>query len=68
MLRVWLEATKARLALQPLSVLLDRRGWELARHLGASHERLVAVFRLGLSAPPPRAGRRPVGRFVTESQ
>jgi hypothetical protein len=65
LLHVWLAATRLGLALAPVSVLLDRRGWELGRHLGVSPTRLVAAFRLGRSVPAPRSGRRPVARFTT---
>jgi nitroreductase len=65
LLSVWLAATRAGLALAPTSVLLDRRGWELGRHLGVSPTRLVTAFRLGRSAPAPRSGRRPVARFAS---
>jgi hypothetical protein len=64
LLRVWLEATRLGLALAPASVLLDRRGWELGRHLGVAPRRLVLAFRLGRSVPPPYARRRPVPRFA----
>ncbi len=64
-LRVWLEATRLGLSLAPTSVLLDRRGWELGRHLGVSPTRLVAAFRLGRSAPAPRSGRRPPSAFAS---
>jgi hypothetical protein len=64
LLRTWLAATSLGLALHPISVLLDRRGWELARHLGVATGRLVFACRLGRSAPPPRAGRLPVERFA----
>jgi nitroreductase len=67
LLGVWLAATRAGLALAPLSVLLDRRGWELGRRLGVSPTRLVAAFRLGRSAPAPRSGRRPVSAFASFS-
>jgi nitroreductase len=65
LLHVWLAATRVGLSLAPVSALLDRRGWELGRHLGVSPTRLVAAFRLGRSAPAPRSGRRPVSRFAT---
>jgi hypothetical protein len=65
LLHVWLSATAGGLSLAPISVLLDRRGWELGRHLGVSPTRLVTAFRLGRSAPAPRSGRRAVSRFVT---
>jgi hypothetical protein len=64
-LRVWLEATRLGLSLAPLSVLLDRRGWELGRHLGVAPSRLVAAFRLGRSAPAPRSGRRLPSAFAS---
>ena len=64
LLRVWLAATELGLAMHPISVLLDRRGWEVARHLGAPTERVLFAFRLGRSAPPPRSGRLPVERFA----
>jgi hypothetical protein len=64
LLRVWLAATRDRLALHPLSVLLDRRGWELARRLGLRPAQLLFAFRLGRSAPPPFSGRRAVERFT----
>jgi hypothetical protein len=62
---VWLAATRLGLALAPMSGLLDRRGWELGRALGASPTRLVTAFRLGRSAPAPRSGRRAVARFTS---
>ena len=65
LLHVWLAATRVGVSLAPASVLLDRRGWELGRHLGVSPTRLVAAFRLGRSAPAPRSGRRAVSRFAT---
>jgi hypothetical protein len=65
LLAVWLAATAVGLSLAPVSVLLDRRGWELGRHLGVSPTRLVAAFRLGRSAPAPRSGRRAVPGFAT---
>jgi hypothetical protein len=65
MLATWLEATRLRLALHPLSALLDRRGWELARRLGVSAPSLLFAFRLGRSTPPPRSGRRAVRDFAT---
>ena len=65
LLRVWLAATRLGLALAPVSALLDRRGWELGRHLGVAPARLVCAFRLGRSVPAPRSGRRPVARFAT---
>ncbi|HEY8209676.1 MAG TPA: hypothetical protein VIG99_19450 [Myxococcaceae bacterium] len=64
LLRVWLEATRLRLAIHPLSVLLDRRGWELAKSLQVSPRQLVLAFRLGRSVPPPRSGRRGVESFA----
>jgi nitroreductase len=64
LLRTWLAATELGLALHPISVLLDRRGWEVARHLGVKTEQLAFACRLGRSAPPPRAGRLPVDRFA----
>jgi hypothetical protein len=64
LLRVWLEATRLRLAFHPLSALLDRRGWELGKSLGVAPTRLVFAFRLGHSAPPPRAGRRAAESLV----
>ncbi|HVE85842.1 MAG TPA: hypothetical protein VND93_23465, partial [Myxococcales bacterium] len=67
LLRVWLEATRLRLALHPLSVLLDRRGWELGKALGCSPRQLVLAFRLGRSVPPPRSGRREVQAFATRA-
>jgi len=67
LLRVWLEATRLHLALHPLSVLLDRRGWELAKALGCSPRQLVLAFRLGRSVPPPRSGRREVAAFATRA-
>jgi nitroreductase len=67
LLRVWLAATQAGLALAPVSVLLDRRGWEVGRRLGVSPTRLVAAFRLGRSAPAPRSGRRAVAKFASLS-
>jgi nitroreductase len=65
LLHVWLAATRLGLALAPVSVLLDRRGWELGRQLGVSPTRLVTAFRLGRSAPAPRSGRRAVAGFTT---
>jgi hypothetical protein len=65
LLRVWLAATQAGLALAPVSVLLDRRGWEVGRRLGVAPSRLVTAFRLGRSAPAPRSGRRVVGKFAS---
>jgi nitroreductase len=65
LLHVWLAATRLGLALAPMSGLLDRRGWELGRALGASPTRLVTAFRLGRSAPAPRSGRRAVARFTS---
>jgi nitroreductase len=65
LLQVWLAATRAGLSLAPLSVLLDRRGWELGRRLGVSPTRLVLAFRLGRSAPAPLSGRRPVAAFTS---
>ena len=65
LLHVWLAATRVGVSLAPVSVLLDRRGWELGRHLGVSPTRLVTAFRLGRSAPAPRSGRRPVPRFAS---
>jgi len=65
LLHFWLAATRLGVALAPASALLDRRGWELGRHLGVAPARLVAAFRLGRSAPPPRSQRRPVGRFAS---
>lgn len=65
LLELWLEATRLGLALQPLSVLLDRRGWELGRHLGVSPSRLVAVLRLGRSAPAFHSRRRPVASWLS---
>ena len=64
LLRVWLAATELGLAIHPISALLDRRGWEVARHLGVGTGRLMFACRLGRSAPPPRAGRLPVDRFA----
>jgi nitroreductase len=64
-LRFWLAATGLGLALVPASALLDRRGWELGRHLGVAPARIVSAFRLGRSAPAPRSGRRAVARFAT---
>ncbi len=60
LLRVRLEATAHGLALQPISVLLDRRGWELARHLGVTTGRLVFPARrarrdFATRAPPSGA-------------
>jgi hypothetical protein len=65
LLQVWLAATRVGVSLAPVSVLLDRRGWELGHHLGVSPTRLVAAFRLGRSAPAPRSIRRPVARFAS---
>jgi hypothetical protein len=67
LLRLWLEATRLRLAVQPLSVLLDRRGWEVARRLGADTRALVAALRIGYSPPPPPSRRRPLAEWVIES-
>jgi hypothetical protein len=64
LLRTWLAATKLGLALHPISALLDRRGWEVARHLGVATGRVLFAFRLGRSAPPPRSGRLAVERFA----
>ena len=64
LMRFWLEATRLGLALHPLSVLLDRRGWEVAKRLGVSPRHLAMAFRLGHSAPPPRSGRIAVSRFA----
>jgi nitroreductase len=64
LLRVWLAATELGLAIHPISVLIDRRGWEVARHLGVPADRVMFAFRLGRSAPPPRSGRLPVERFA----
>jgi hypothetical protein len=64
LLRIWLEATRLGLALAPNSAVLDRRGWELGRWLGVAPGRLVSVFRLGRSAPPPWSQRRPVASFT----
>jgi hypothetical protein len=64
LLRWWLEATRHQLVLHPLSVLLDRRGWELAKSLGVSPRELAFVFRLGHSTPPPRSHRRPADSFL----
>jgi hypothetical protein len=64
LLRVWLEATRLHLAIHPVSVLLDRRGWELAKALQVSPRQLVLAFRLGRSIPPPRSGRRGVESFA----
>jgi hypothetical protein len=67
LLQVWLAATQLGLALAPISVLLDRRGWELGRRLGVAPDRLVLAFRLGRSAPAPWSGRRPATQFATLS-
>jgi nitroreductase len=64
LLRWWLEATRSQLVLHPLSVLLDRRGWELAKSLGVAPRELALVFRLGHSTPPPRSHRRPADAFL----
>ncbi len=64
LLRTWLAATELGLALHPISALLDRRGWEVARLLGVSTGRVLFAARLGRSAPPPRSGRLPVDRFA----
>lgn len=63
-LHTWLEAERHHLAMHPLSVLLDRRGWEVAKHLGVDARRLRLAFRLGASVPVGRAGRRPGREFV----
>ncbi len=65
MLRFWLELTRLGIAAHPLSVLLDRRGWEVGRMVGVDPRRIRMALRLGKSAPPPRSGRRPVERFAT---
>jgi hypothetical protein len=65
LLRFWLEATRLGVAAHPVSVLLDRRGWEVGRALGVDPRQIVMALRLGKSAPPPRSGRRPVERFVS---
>lgn len=62
--QVWLESTRLGLAIHPISVLLDRRGWEVARHMGVAPRQLLLAFRLGHSVPPPRSGRRPVEAFA----
>jgi hypothetical protein len=64
LLRFWLEATRLRLAIHPISELLDRRGWELAKDLQVSPRQIVLAFRLGRSVPPPRSGRRDVKHFA----
>jgi hypothetical protein len=64
-LRVWLEAVRLGLAMAPISVLLDRRGWELGRRLGVAPGQLLLAFRLGRSIPPPLSHRRPVDRFAS---
>lgn len=64
LLRVWMAAAELGLAIHPISVLLDRRGWEVARYLGVATGRVMFAFRLGRSAPPPRAGRLAVERFA----
>lgn len=64
LLRAWLEVARAGFSLHPVSVLLDRRGWELGRQLGLDPRRLAMVFRLGKSVPPPYSGRRPAERFA----
>jgi nitroreductase len=65
LLRFWLAVTRLGLAMVPASAIVDRRGWELGRRLGVPPGRLVAVFRLGRSAPAPRSGRRAVARFAS---
>lgn len=67
LLRAWLEVARAGFAMHPLSVLLDRRGWELGRLLGVDPRRLAMVFRLGKSVPPPYSGRRPPAKFAAVS-
>ena len=64
LLRLWLAATRLRLAMHPLSVLLDRRGWEVARQLGVATGQLVAALRVGHSAPPPPSRRRAVASWL----
>ena len=64
LLRIWMEATRLGLAVHPISVLLDRRGWEVAKLLGVETSRLVAAWRVGRSAPPPTSGRLPVERWA----
>ncbi len=64
LLRTWLAAAGHELALHPISALLDRRGWEVAKHLGVPTGHLLFAFRLGRSAPPPRSGRLAVSRFA----
>ncbi|MFL5320975.1 MAG: hypothetical protein ACJ790_15030 [Myxococcaceae bacterium] len=61
--RVWLEATRLGFSFHPISVLLDRRGWELGKLIGAPPSSCVLAFRFGKSAPPPRSGRRTVEQF-----
>ena len=63
-LHTWLCAERHHLAMHPMSVLLDRRGWEVAKHLGVDARRLRLAFRLGASVPVVRAGRRPGREFV----
>jgi hypothetical protein len=63
-LHAWLEAERAHLAMHPMSVLLDRRGWEVAKHLGVDARRLRLAFRLGASVPVGRSGRRAGREFV----
>jgi hypothetical protein len=64
LLDFWLQLTQERLHLHPVSVLLDRRGWELSRLLKLSPDRLMAAFRVGYSPPPPRSSRRDVEEFA----
>ena len=64
LLHLWLAAADARLAVHPVSVLLDHRGWEVSRHLGVPTAHLLAAWRIGRSAPAPRAGRRAVQDFA----
>jgi hypothetical protein len=64
LLDFWLQLTNERLHLHPVSVLLDRRGWELSRLLKLSPDRLMAAFRVGYSPPPARSSRRDVEEFA----
>src|SRR5262249_59538654 len=52
-LRFWLAATGLGLAMVPVSALIDRRGWEVGRHLGLAPARLLSLFPLAPPAPAP---------------